>query len=311
MNTLGDIGELAAIERIRHRLPVRGDVIAGAGDDCAVLRPSAGSPVELVMTSDPVIEGVHFAPGTPAEQVGHKIAGRLLSDIAAMGGDPLWALLDVVAPATAPADTMDRLYDGILALAARHGLAIVGGDTAAGPALEVHGFAVGSVPAGGAILRSGAKPGDRIYVTGKLGGSILGRHLAFEPRVPQGRWLRGVATSMIDVSDGLASDLRHLVQMSGTGAELDLGNLPVSDAIAGRAGAVDHALFDGEDFELLFTAPAAAEAAWTSRWREAFPLCCTRIGTMTGEAGVIRCRRPDGAVSVLERGGFQHFKGSP
>jgi thiamine-monophosphate kinase len=309
MSTLGDIGELAAIERICRRLPVRGDIVVGAGDDCAVVRATADAPVELALTSDPVIEGVHFAPGTPPGQVGHKIAGRLLSDIAAMGGDPLWALIDVVAPPSAPADTIDRLYDGILALATRHGLAIAGGDTAAGPVLEVHGFAIGSVPAGKAILRSGAKPGDRIYVTGRLGGSILGRHLAFEPRVPQGRWLRGVATSMIDVSDGLASDLRHLVQMSGTGAELDLGSIPVSEAIAGRQGAVDHALFDGEDFELLFTAPADAETAWMSRWRDAFDLCCTRIGIMNGEPGVIRCRQPDGEVGLLERGGFQHFTG--
>lgn len=310
MKTLGDVGELEAIRRICARLPARGDILAGAGDDCAVVRAAPDAPVDLVLTSDPVIERVHFLPDTPPEQVGHKAIGRLLSDIAAMGGDPLWALVDVAAPPSTPVEHIERLYDGALAIANRHGLAIVGGDMATAGALEIHAFAAGSVPAGQAILRSGARPGDLIYVTGALGGSLRGRHLAFEPRVPQGRWLRGLATALIDVSDGLATDLRHLTDMSRTGAELQLDRIPISaDArdCGGPRTPLEHALFDGEDFELLFTLPAERSAEMERRWKREFDLPCRRIGAMTGDAGRIECVTAGGKRTPLEGAGFEHF----
>ena len=310
MKTLGDIGELDAIRRICRRLPVRGDILVGAGDDCAVVRAEPGATVDLLLTSDPVIENVHFLPATPPEQVGHKAIGRLLSDIAAMGGDPLWALVDIAAPPSTPVERVERFYEGALAIASRHGLAIVGGDLSTAGALEIHAFAAGCTPAGHAILRSGARASDVIYVTGVLGGSRKGKHLAFEPRLHEGRWLRGLATAMIDVSDGLASDLRRLTEMSGTGADLLPDRIPISDEARQCAGTHDplrHALCDGEDFELLFTVPAARSADMERRWAGEFSLPCNRIGVMTGRAGQIDCLGPDGTRTSLVAAGFEHF----
>ena len=312
MKTLGDIGELAAIRRICGKLPGRGDILTGAGDDCAVVRTAPGAAVDLLLTSDPVIENVHFLPETTPEQIGHKAIGRLLSDIAAMGGDPLWALIDIAAPSSTTVERVERFYEGALAIANRHGLAIVGGDMATAREFSIHAFAVGSTPAGQALLRSGARQGDLIYVTGALGGSLEGKHLAFEPRLPQGRWLRGLATSMIDVSDGLASDLRHLTDMSRTGAELQLDRIPIADAARKSAGPhtpLEHALHDGEDFELLFTVPAARAADMERLWSGTFSLPCTRIGVMTGRTGEIQCIAPDGKTTELAGMGFEHFQG--
>ena len=308
--TLEDIGELAAIARITRSLPTGRGIVKGAGDDCAVLRFPGDARYDWLLTSDPVIEGVHFTSATPAGRIGRKAVGRVLSDIAAMGGQPAWALLNIVAPRSTPVARLDALYAGASRLAAKHGLAIVGGDMASGPVLEVHAFAVGAVPRGAAILRSGSRPGDLIFVTGRLGGSRKGHHLAFDPRMQEGAWLRGWARAMIDVSDGLASDLRHLTDMSGTGARLELARIPVSRAAAAlRDGLspVQHALFDGEDFELLFTLPARKRTAFLRAWQRAFALPCTWIGAMTGRAGRIECAQTDGTIRELNRAGYQHF----
>lgn len=310
MKTLRDIGERAAIERICARLPKRPDVIVGAGDDCAVVR--VGGDTDWLLTSDPVIEGVHFLPATPRSAVGHKAVARTLSDIAAMGGKPSWALVDMVAPGPTPVSALDDLYAGAAQTALAHGLAIVGGDLSAGPALEIHVFAVGTVPAGRAILRSGSVPGDRLYVTGSLGGSAEGKHLRFEPRIEQGVWLRDWASSMIDVSDGLASDARHLAKMSGSGCDLNVERIPISSAavdMKGERSALDHALCDGEDFELLFTVPAERETAFVTAWQQAFDLPCTCIGLMTAPPCEIRCLYGNGNVRPLEVEGFAHFSG--
>ena len=190
-------------------------------------------------------------------------------------------------------------------------MAIVGGDTARGPTLELHVFAVGRVPRGQAVLRSGAKPGDVIYVTGSLGGSLAGRHLAFEPRLREGQWLLGKhwATAMMDVSDGLAADLPRLVAASGVGAVLAAECIPVSGA-ARRAGkgltALEHALGDGEDFELLFTVKAARAAAFEKAWKAKFTLRCTRIGLITRTAGVSLAAA--GKVRPLTHQGYDHFR---
>ena len=309
MKKMKDIGELAAIRRILARLPERADIRRGAGDDCAVVR-GADRRWDWLLTSDPVIEGVHFAAGTPRAAVGRKAVGRILSDLAAMGGEPQWALLDVVAPPAMPVAHLDALYDGLLPLANRFGMAVVGGDLASGQRLEVHAFGVGRVPAGRAVLRSGARPGQGVYVTGSLGGSVRGKHLRFVPRLREGAWLRDWATAMIDVSDGLASDLRHIIEESGVGARIDLPRLPVSRAAAalrdGR-GPLAHALHDGEDFELLFTIPAAREPAFAAAWRRTFKLRCSRIGSVTRRAGVLECVDPSGRVSRLTDTGYQHF----
>jgi thiamine-monophosphate kinase len=162
------------------------------------------------------------------------------------------------------------------------------------------------------VLRSGARPGDALFVTGALGGSLSGKHLSFEPRMREGAWLAGRATAMIDVSDGLASDLRHLAEASGAGCELETDRIPLSDAArgAGSEAALDRALHDGEDFELLFTAPAAEAARLLADWRAAFPLACSRIGTMTAHAGRIMCRGGDAGPVPLRATAYEHFRHS-
>lgn len=309
--TLHDLGEWALIRRLTRLLPSGENVHVGIGDDVAVVGVD-GSPSDLLLTSDAAIEGTHFLSSTPPEKIGHKAVGRVLSDFAAVGGEPLWALIDVAAPPRTSAARVERAYRGAAKLADKYGLAVVGGDTTTGPVLEFHVFGVGRVPHGSAILRSGARAGDAIYVTGSLGGSLAGRHLAFEPRVAEGLWLReeGWANSMIDISDGLASDLLHIVEMSGVGAELLAEQIPVSPS-ARRArdgrGALDHALNDGEDFELLFTVSAGKQAAFESSWRDTFDLPCSRIGRMTGKRGRVVLVDARGRRTVLKNAGFEHF----
>lgn len=305
MKTLRSTGELALIERLKRLLPTRPDVVTGAGDDCAVVRGDTRQ--DWLLKSDPVIEGVHFLPGDPPEWIGHKAAGRVLSDLAAMGGEPRWALVDVVAPARTPVRRVEGAYRGIRARARKHGLAVVGGDVSRGPVFELHVFAVGAVPRGKAVLRSGARPCDLLFVTGELGGSRAGKHLRFAPRVDEGRFLRDWATAMIDVSDGLASDLRHVVKASGVGVSLLSDRIPISRAArtrSDRRSPLDHALYDGEDFELLFTIPQRKEPAFLYEWGRRFDLPCEWIGVVTPRRGVI------GFADLkrrLTRTGFQHF----
>jgi thiamine-monophosphate kinase len=206
--TLSDIGELGAIERIVRTLPGRQDVVVGAGDDCAVVRMNGHAIDDMVLTSDPVISGVHFTTDATPESIGHKALGRVLSDIAAMGAEPRWILVDIVAPGETPIDVIDGIYRGMGALASKFSVAIVGGDMAEGSSLEIHVFGVGAVPTGKGLLRSTASMGDLLFVTGKLGGSRLGRHLQVEPRINEGLFLRDWASAMIDVSDGGQSGKR-------------------------------------------------------------------------------------------------------
>ncbi len=311
---LSDIGELELIRRICRKLPWRRDVLVGPGDDCAVVRVAGDRTHDLLLKSDPVIEQVHFTAQASGQAIGHKALGRALSDIAAMGGEPIWALVDLVAPGDVSVALVDRVFQGLLALAKRSGVAVVGGDVSAGPALEIHVFVVGRVAKGKAILRSGAKPGDSLFVTGSLGGSLAGRHLKFAPRLEQGRWLarQGWARAMIDLSDGLATDLRNLLQQSRAGAELRLAAIPISKAAQPRgrsqAEALRHALSDGEDFELLFAVPAAKTPAFIRAWQRRFKLPCTRIGTVTRQRGVIETVDVLGRRRCLAAGGYEHFR---
>jgi len=311
---LSQIGEREAIRRLAARLGTRADVRIGIGDDCAVTE-AAGSPFDWLLTSDPVIEGVHFLSDAPPGGIGHKAAGRVLSDIAACGGEPLWLLFNVVAPPDCPVRILEAAYDGAARLCSRHGAAIVGGDLARGERLEWHAFGVGRVPRGRAVLRSGARPGDTIYVTGRLGGSgFRGRHLDFEPRVREGRWLGdgGWATAMLDVSDGLAADLRRLLECSGVGARIRLPDIPVSDDARALAGneedARRHALCDGEDFELLFTVRPDRRADFERNWRANFELDCTAIGEMTEKKERLLAIRADGGAIPCEETGYEHFR---
>ena len=301
MKTLKDIGERGLIQRLLPGLPGRPDLFVPAGDDCAVVRLNARW--DGLLKSDSVVEGVHFEADAPAQNVGRKALARVLSDFASMGAEPHHVLVNLVAPPTTPVRRIDQLYAGLGRLARQWAVAVAGGETVSGPALELHVFGFGRVPRGRAILRSGARPGDVLYVTGTLGGSILGRHLTFAPRLREGTWLQAGrwVTAMIDISDGLATDLRHLAEASGVGVVVDPAAVPVSPAARrlrdGRT-LLDHAWRDGEDFELLFTVPARRALAFERAWRRRFPLRLSRLGTMTR-------RRELAGVPAAQ--GYEHF----
>ena len=316
MKTLKDVGEHNAIKALTANLKA-------VGDDCAVLPLDAN--YDLVLTTDPLISGVHFTPGTDPGQIGWKAAARVLSDFAAMGADPQYILINLVAPPEQDFQTLEKIYAGVSRIRELFGVDLVGGDLAQGPTLELHVFGVGRVPKGKALLRSGARPGDVIYVTGPLGGSFeSGKHLTFMPRIKEAKWLRqsGVVRSMMDISDGLATDLRHILKASKVGAALDSAAIPCGVLVGtdgpavrpsselragGRLGEaslpLEKALFDGEDFELLFTVRAEDADAFDFQCLEDLDRQFSRIGTITDQPEVLTI---DGAV--LDRKAFEHFK---
>ncbi len=313
MKTLGQAGENALLEHLARTLSRKANVVEGPGDDCAVVRPAGGAGYDWLLTSDSVVENVHFVTGTRPEALGHKAAGRALSDLAAMGGDPEWLLVNLTLPSTTSVRYVDRFYKGFQALAQRHGGMVAGGDLSAGTTVAIHVFAVGRVPQGRALLRSGAGAGDVLFVTGALGDSLRGRHLSFEPRLQQGRFLRRWATALMDVSDGLASDVPRLAARSGVGAHIDEDAVPVAPSLARyrrRATRLRHALCDGEDYELLFAVPARRTRSFLQAWRRRFALPCTAIGSLTPHAGEIRLRATDGGLRRLATSGYAHFDGS-
>lgn len=310
MTTLAQMGERELIARLAARIRQRPDVITGIGDDAAVVRP-ANANEDLVLTSDAVLEGRHFLADTPAAAVGHKAIGRALSDLAAMGAAPRWALVNLTAPADTPLDRVDGIYDGLLRLADTFDLAIVGGDTTAGATLALHVFAAGALPRGTAETRAGARPGDLLAVTGSLGGSLAGRHLAFTPRVHEGIWLRATAHAMIDLSDGLATDAAHLAQCSGVGLELDRDAIPLAPEThpdRDRDAALARALNDGEDYELLFALPPDQADAICSRWSQTWPTPCTVIGRVTADRGQVVLVDAAGRRAPLASSGYEHFR---
>ena len=316
MKTLRDIGENALLRQILPRLPLRRDVLTGPGDDCAVVR-IPGAPHDYLFTTDPVIEHRHFLPDTPPRLVGRKAIARAVSDIAAMGGTPLWTLVNLVAPAATPLLRIRSLYHGMIAAAKRWDLSILGGDTAEGDTLELHITCVGCVPRGTALLRSGARPGDLLYVTGTLGGAWLPgsrHHLLFEPRLEAGRFLAGnrFATAAMDLSDGLAADLPRLLDASRCGALVDAARLPLAPNIRKAREPLRHALGDGEDFELLFTVSRRQRARFEAAWTRQFPqLPATRIGQLLASPRRRLLLLPGGQSVPLRPGGFQHFRSLP
>ncbi|MDO9542083.1 MAG: thiamine-phosphate kinase, partial [Kiritimatiellia bacterium] len=296
-----------------RRLPLRNDVIVGAGDDCAVVRATHSDGFDYLLKSDSCIEGVHFAPQTKGELIGNKALGRVLSDIAAMGGEPLWILIDLVAPSKTPVRHIEQIYAGMTKLARQFKVAIVGGDVSAGRDLQLHVFGIGRVKKGKAILRSGAKPGEAIFVTGSLGSSLSGKHLEFQPRLNEGSWLasNGWASAMIDVSDGLLRDLRHIISASKVGIGLILDAIPISAAArrsAAGKNALKHALNDGEDYELLFTVPERKADSFIKAWRRTFKLACVCIGQTTCFAGRLEGTDSEGRKIKLHEAGFDHFR---
>lgn len=311
-HTLKEVGEDAAIAALLTALGrTNGPAVVGPGDDCAVVAVD-GAEEDWLLTSDPVVEGVHFGADTDPRLVGRKAVGRVFSDVAAMGGEPVWVLVNVMAPADCAVDWLKAVYRGARLLCRKYGAQIVGGDVGEGSVLALHVFGVGRAPRGAAIRRGGAQPGDLIYVTGRLGGSAARKHLTFEPRITEGLWLReqGWPNAMMDVSDGPATDLRRLAAMSKVGAELDAARIPIAKAareIGDGRSPLSHALTDGEDFELLFTVSENRRDAFESSWKETFALPCTPIGRITARAGRLTIREADGRVKPLTERGYEHF----
>jgi thiamine-monophosphate kinase len=270
------LAEKALLARIRRQAPTGRGVRTGIGDDCAVLRIPSGH--EVLATTDFSLEGVHFRREWHSpEVVGHRCLTRGLSDIAAMGGNPIAVFVSLAVPRNLPQSWMDGFYKGLLKLARSCDVTLAGGDTAESPAgVLADIFALGSVPRDSAILRSQARPGDRIYVTGTLGGSAAAlrqlrsrktisptpteypQHFFPVPRLLQGRAIRklGLASAMIDISDGLSTDLAHICRESGVAAQLDVAAIPRAHARRSlREVDLADALHGGDDYELLFTAP--------------------------------------------------------
>jgi thiamine-monophosphate kinase len=331
-------GEVALLEEIRERAAHRGrsgGLRLGIGDDCALLAPRKGE--ELAVTTDLSIAGRHFRlDWHQPEAVGHRALTRGLSDLAAMGARPVAAFLSLGLPRSLTVASsrrrswVQRFLDGLLALAEAHSTPLAGGDLAESPVAVADIVLIGAVRRGCALLRSGAKPGDLLYVTGTLGGAAagldrlgevaearLGRsnppriptslgaqlaaHLYPQPRISQGLWLqrRGVATAALDVSDGLSTDLAHLCEESGVAAEVDAALVPL-----GLGADLAQALDGGEDYELLFTASATTKMPRSIRG-----VAVARIGRIVkARAGkaAITLMTPQGA-RPLEARGWEHF----
>jgi|SRR5688572_30428221 len=309
------MNELELIRRLTHSLPGNDSVVTGAGDDCAVL--DLGVPDRFVLfKTDAIVEGIHFTKETPPEKIGRKALARCLSDIAAMAGTPTAALVTIGLQRDLNPKFIEDIYAGMNALARQHGVAIAGGETTTNPERILISIAlVGTVARDKCLRRTGAQPGDAIFVSGELGGSIAGKHLDFEPRLEEARWMavNFPIRSLIDLSDGLASDLRHLLEAGKLGAELLKSAIPVSRAAKLRAKAESSAkppllaaLTDGEDFELLFTLPSRSAVELLDGWKRQFPnLPLTCIGKVSAEPGV-RLRDKEG-VRPLPAHGYVHF----
>jgi thiamine-monophosphate kinase len=294
-------------EHIRNltQQPRGSGVVLGIGDDCAIVRPR-GAADDLLLTSDMLIEEVHFRQSTHRpEDIGWKTLARGLSDIASMGGDPRWCVVSLAVARECGEAWIDRFYRGFLQLARREHTALVGGDLARADRVVCDIMVCGTVPRGKALRRDGARAGDAIYVSGQLGGSALGlsqpgatrgarrRHLHPEPRLALGRFLRGRATAAMDLSDGLSLDLQRLALASGLTAE-------ITEPPRFPGATLDQALHGGEDYELLFCAPASRRLP-----ADFEGLALTRIGTMRkGRAGLVLLDS-----TPLAPLGYDHFRG--
>lgn len=302
--TLGSLGEDALVARLTKLLPQMGKaVVEGPGDDCAVVeQPTQGD--WCLLKADAVVEGVHFVSGEKMQRVGWKALCRAVSDVAAMGGMPLHALVSVTAAPETPWPVLRDLYRGLARAARAYGVSVVGGETthSKGP-LVCSVFLTGRVEPERCVRRSGGRPGDVLLVTGRLGGAFeSGRHLDFRPRVSEARWLsaRFRPRAMMDVSDGLAKDGPRLARASGCGMELDPGAIPRR-----RGTSLEAACCDGEDFELLMAVCPEQVEQLLEEWGCAFPqLPLTRIGRLLHAREGLRPR------AIFELCGYDHFQQS-
>ncbi len=291
---LRELGEDRLLAKIAPGLPLNRSVIAGAGDDCALAR-FPGSDQLLVLKTDCVVEGVHFTRAAAASDVGWKAMARPLSDFAAASAVPEFALVTIIAPAVTQVAWLAGIYRGLTKAARCFDVAIVGGETSAtrGPVC-ISVSVAGSVERERKVSRRGGKAGDELFVTGRLGGSRLGKHLRFVPRIAEARWLTKHfrVAAMMDLSDGLGADLPRLAQASRIGFEVDDSTIPRT-----RGCTVEQAISDGEDYELLFAIAPSESTELEAEWRRQFPkLPVTRIGRLVKSSGGVRQKLRTGYV---------------
>jgi thiamine-monophosphate kinase len=319
------LSEFAIIERYFAADTVRrDDVVLGIGDDAALLRVPPG--MDLAVAMDTLVEGVHFLQDSDPQSLGHKALAVNLSDLAAVGAEPAWATLALTIPA-ADEVWLGQFGRGFMQLAERFRVQLVGGDTTRGPltiTVQVHGL----IPPGQGLRRSGARPGDLVYVTGFLGDAglallalqeevplsvrerqyVIGRLDRPDPRVEHGIALRGIASAAIDISDGLAADLGHILDSSGVGATLQAERLPISPVLRTvfhAAGGWALPLSAGDDYELCFTVPGHRQAELERRL-DGLAARCTWIGVIDRSPG-LRCVLDDGTEITPARSGYEHF----
>lgn len=298
MKTLRDIGEDALIERLIRLVPRDENSAAGPGDDCAVIDPGPHSLTLQLLKTDALVAGVHYLPSAPARAVGWKSVARVISDFAAMGGSPERFLITLALPPETPVAWVEDLYRGISECMTAFGGVLAGGETSSvptGSAAVISIAATGSVLRENLLLRSTARVGDCLLVTGNLGGSIHGKHLDFTPRIIEAAWLANHCkpAAMMDLSDGLAMDLPRLATASGCGFHIDGSALPLTPGCDSA-----QAVGDGEDFELLFAIGPDQVPGLLATWPAEFPNL-TVIGKLT----------EPGAGQSLS-GGWEHFSNS-
>ncbi len=291
---LRDLGEDRLLEQLLRKPKRNQGVVLGPGDDAAIVEPGKRGVLHLLKT-DCLVEGIHFAKESRPELIGWKALARPVSDFAAMSGVPQFALVTLIVPSDRNVSWVKRLYRGIDIAAAAFKVAVVGGETS-----DIRGPAVISISVTGFVEkkrwveRAGAKPGDELYVTGRLGGSLRGHHFNFVPRLTESRWLTKNFRlhALMDLSDGLGSDLPRLARASNVGFEIDRETLPREPGCT-----IEQAISDGEDYELLFAISPQDSASLPSRWRKKFPnLPLTRIGRLTRYSKSENRKFPSGYV---------------
>ena len=289
---LRDVGEDRLLEQLLGELKRKRGVILGPGDDAAVVEPGKRGLLHVFKT-DCLVEGIHFAKESRPELVGWKAIARPVSDFAAMSGVPQFALVTLIVPADRNVAWVKRLYRGIDKAAAAFEVAVVGGETSnvKGPAV-ISVSVMGFVEKNRWVSRAGGKPGDELYVTGRLGGALRGHHLKFVPRLAESRWLTKNfrVHAMMDLSDGLGTDLPRLARASKAGFEIDRAALPCNPG-----STIAHAMSDGEDYELLFAIAPRDSRSLTSRWQKTFPgILLTRIGRLVQKSKIENRKLPRG-----------------
>ena len=307
---LRELGEDRLLARLLRSLPTSDDVIVGPGGDCAIVEPARGNEL-LVLKTDCVVEEIHFTDSVGPALVGWKAMVRPLSDFAAVSGVPKFALISLIVPANKSTAWVATLYRGLRRAAGRFHVTIVGGETSNTRGPVVISVAVaGFVEKNRFVTRHGGKAGDALFVTGRLGGALRGKHLRFVPRIEESRWLTKHFRihAMMDLSDGLGADLPRLARASGVGFQIDKNALPLA------AGAnIKAAISDGEDYELLFAISQRDQRRLESSWRRKFPkLRLTRIGAFVpqsakGQSGRRLAVESSDRTSSLKRG-YVHFQ---